>query len=29
MVIGAWFLWLIAPAGGEGFFGSIGGALGT
>ena len=29
MVIGAWLLWLIAPAGGEGLFGSIGGALGT
>jgi len=29
MVIGAWILWLIAPAGGEGLFGSIGGALGT
>ena len=28
MVIGAWLLWLIAPAGGEGLFGSIGGALG-
>ncbi len=29
MVIGAWILWLIAPAGGEGLFGSIGGALGS
>ena len=29
MVIGAWLLWLIAPAGGEGLFGTIGGVLGS
>lgn len=29
MVIGAWILWLIAPGGGEGLFGTIGGALGS
>jgi hypothetical protein len=29
MVIGAWLLWLIAPGGGEGLFGTIGGALGS
>ena len=29
MVVGAWVLWLIAPAGGDGLFGTIGGALGS
>jgi uncharacterized membrane protein YdbT with pleckstrin-like domain len=29
MIVGAWLLWLIAPGGGEGLFGSIGGALGS
>jgi uncharacterized membrane protein YdbT with pleckstrin-like domain len=29
MIIGAWLLWLIAPGGGEGLFGTIGGALGS
>jgi uncharacterized membrane protein YdbT with pleckstrin-like domain len=29
MIIGAWLLWLIAPGGGEGLFGSITGVLGS
>jgi uncharacterized membrane protein YdbT with pleckstrin-like domain len=29
MIVGAWLLWLIAPGGGEGLFGSIGGAVGS
>jgi uncharacterized membrane protein YdbT with pleckstrin-like domain len=29
MIVGAWLLWLIAPGGGEGLFGTIGGALGS
>jgi hypothetical protein len=29
MIAGAWLLWLIAPGGGEGLFGTIGGALGS